>query len=246
MILYKRMLAGLPWADKVMNLYWAILAATYIVIQVVTFTDCRPIHLYWQVVPSAGTCSQALGQLIILGALNIFTDILLILLPMPTLFSIQRSLGQRLRLAGLFSIGFFLVAITIIRLPLNFANGSAQVNRTTWASVESFAAAFVANIPTLFTLRRRAPDLSSASRTGATNNSHIRTGDYASREGWRHMGSRSQVNAEDDSDKDILVNSRPVAGSMNKGILVRRSIELAEFDGHKGDLEKSSFNHHAL
>jgi hypothetical protein len=30
-----------------------------------------------------------------------------------------------------------------------------QVNRTTWASVESFAAAFVVNIPTLYTLRRK-------------------------------------------------------------------------------------------
>lgn len=161
---------------------------------------------------------------------------------MPTLFSIQRSLGERLRLAGLFSIGLFLVAITIIRLPLNFANGSAQVNRTTWASVESFAAAFVANLPTLYTLRRRAPDLSSnATRTGATANSHVRTGDYGSHEGWRQFGSRSQVNAEDDSDKDILVSSKPILGLGNKGITVRRSIELSEVgvSGRNGDAEKS-------
>lgn len=33
-----------------------------------------------------------------------------------------------------------------------------QVNRTTWASVESFTAAFVANIPTLYALRKALPE----------------------------------------------------------------------------------------
>jgi hypothetical protein len=104
---------------------------------------------------SPGTCSEALGQLIILGALNIFTDILLIILPFPALFEIRRSFSAKLRLFSLFSLGIFLVIITVIRLPLNFNHGTYQVNRTTWASVESFVAAFVANIPTLYTLRRR-------------------------------------------------------------------------------------------
>jgi hypothetical protein len=74
---------------------------------------------------------------------------------MPALFEIRRSFPAKLRLFSLFSVGLFLVAITIIRLPLNFNHGMYQVNRTTWASVESFAAAFVANIPTLYTLRKR-------------------------------------------------------------------------------------------
>lgn len=57
MILYKRLLTGLSWTERVMNLYWAILAGTYVVIQVVTFTDCRPLHLYWQLVPNPGLSS---------------------------------------------------------------------------------------------------------------------------------------------------------------------------------------------
>lgn len=91
MVFYKRILFGLSWTGLVMNIYWGILAGTYVVIQVVTFTDCRPLHLYWQVVPDPGTCSEALGQLIILGALNIFTDILLIILPMPALLRVRRT-----------------------------------------------------------------------------------------------------------------------------------------------------------
>jgi hypothetical protein len=58
----------------------------------------------------------------------------------------------------LFSLGVFLVIVTIIRLPLNVRDASLQVNRTTWVSLEAFAAAFVANVPALYTLRKKLPD----------------------------------------------------------------------------------------
>ncbi len=45
--------------------------------------------------------------------------------------------------------------MTIVRLDENYSSGALQVNRTNWASIEAFASAFVANIPTLYTLRRR-------------------------------------------------------------------------------------------
>ena len=54
MCLYKRMLSSVRWADVTMKFNWVILAATYMVIQVVTVTECHPIHLYWQVVPDPG------------------------------------------------------------------------------------------------------------------------------------------------------------------------------------------------
>jgi hypothetical protein len=54
MCLYKRFLSSVRWADVTMMFNWAILAATYVVIQVVTVAECHPIHLYWQVVPDPG------------------------------------------------------------------------------------------------------------------------------------------------------------------------------------------------
>ena len=46
------------------------------------------------------------------------------------------------------------MAIAIARLPI-YGNGTSQVERNTWGSVEEFAAAFVANVPTLFALRHK-------------------------------------------------------------------------------------------
>jgi hypothetical protein len=59
------------------------------------------------------------------------------------------------QLVGLFSIGFLLIAVAFVRLPINWGSGTTQFNRNNWGSVEAFAAAFVANVPTLFALRRR-------------------------------------------------------------------------------------------
>ncbi|EPE33953.1 hypothetical protein GLAREA_06966 [Glarea lozoyensis ATCC 20868] len=157
MILYQRLLAGFRYTNIIIRLYWVILGVSYLVIQIVTFTDCHPLKLYWQVVPDPGVCSQAVGQLITLGSLNIFTDVILIILPMPALLKVKRTGGDKFRLIFLFSLGVFLVIITVIRLPLNIKDSNLQVNRTTWASVEAFTAAFVANVPTLYTLRKKLP-----------------------------------------------------------------------------------------
>jgi hypothetical protein len=45
-----------------------------------------------------------------------------------------------------------------LRLPI-YSNGTSQVRRYTWGSVEQFGAALVANLPTLYALRRgKGPD----------------------------------------------------------------------------------------
>jgi hypothetical protein len=67
-------------------------------------------------------------------------------------------------LVGLFSIGIALVIIAICRLPI-YGSGTSQVNRNTLGSIEGFFAAFVANVPTLVTLRRRGPVSTSLAQT---------------------------------------------------------------------------------
>lgn len=44
----------------------------------------------------------------------------------------------------------FIIAITIIRLPINAMHAAVQANRTTWASTELLAAAIVVNAPVLY------------------------------------------------------------------------------------------------
>ncbi|KAL4872099.1 hypothetical protein BDV12DRAFT_6316 [Aspergillus spectabilis] len=153
LLLCERILTGLPRPEMIVKLYWVILVGSLAAVQGTTFGECRPARLYWQVLPDPGQCVKANTQLVTLVALNITTDALLILLPMPWLLRVRKSWMKRLQYVGLFSVGLLLIAIAIVRLPY-YNSSTAQVNRNTWGSVEEFFAAFVANVPTLFTLRK--------------------------------------------------------------------------------------------
>ncbi|KAL5339731.1 hypothetical protein BJX70DRAFT_145388 [Aspergillus crustosus] len=153
LLLCERILTGLPRPEMIVKVYWVILVGSLAAVQGTTFGECRPARLYWQVLPDPGDCVKANTQLVTLVALNITTDALLILLPMPWLLRVRKSWMKRLQYVGLFSVGLLLIAIAIVRLPY-YNRNTAQVNRNTWGSVEEFFAAFVANVPTLFTLRK--------------------------------------------------------------------------------------------
>jgi hypothetical protein len=79
------------------------------------------------------------------------------------------SCFRKMQLAGLFAVGLFIVVITIIRLPQNSQNSTKQVNRTTWASVELFAAAIVANAPVLYGFYRGEREASRSRTTEGTS-----------------------------------------------------------------------------
>ncbi|KAK4862746.1 hypothetical protein LT330_002879 [Penicillium expansum] len=167
---YGRLLTHLRWEKVTMISYIGIFAVTYIVVQIVTFTECDPFNHYWIVLPDPGICCQAQLQLIVLGVLNIITDVMLIALPIPVLVIVKRSVVEKIQLAILFAVGLFIVAITIARLPQNAKNSTVQVNRTTWASVELLAAAIVANAPVLYGLLKgqKKKSKQAASGTGST------------------------------------------------------------------------------
>lgn len=53
MCILQRILQGVK-SDLIVRLYWATLGVTFIGALAVTFVDCRPFRLYWQVVPNPG------------------------------------------------------------------------------------------------------------------------------------------------------------------------------------------------
>ncbi|GFF28960.1 hypothetical protein IFM61606_10264, partial [Aspergillus udagawae] len=164
---YRRLHTHLRWEKVTMISYIGIFAATYVTVQIVTFTECDPFNHYWIVLPDPGTCCQAQLQLIVLGVLNVVTDVMLIAMPIPVLVMVKRSAVEKFQLAALFTVGLFIVAITIARLPQNAKNATAQVNRTTWASIELLAAAVVANAPVLYGLLKGKRQRSKYAASGA-------------------------------------------------------------------------------
>ena len=54
LLLYHQFLSGLDWPRRIINIYWVVMVVTYVVAQVTTFVECKPLHLYWQVMPDPG------------------------------------------------------------------------------------------------------------------------------------------------------------------------------------------------
>ncbi|KPM43824.1 hypothetical protein AK830_g2811 [Neonectria ditissima] len=242
MDVYRRLLMNLRYEHITIWSYLAVFAATYIATQVVTFTECKPFHLYWQVVPDPGDCAKAQVQLIVVGVLNIITDFMLLVLPMPLVISLKTAWQRKAQLSALFTLGIFIIAITIIRLPINASNKDSQINRTTWASTELLTAAIVVNAPTIYGLWNKRRQAKSESRSQGTG-----TGPHYYGQGT-HITATHRSAADEDNHAYMMKSRRKTAMD---GIMQTKEVivsELRETDRRgKGysNLEDENISNHS-
>ncbi|KAL2886359.1 pth11-like integral membrane [Ceratocystis lukuohia] len=195
-------------------------------------------------------CVAAQVQLVVVGVTNIVTDFMLLLLPIPLLIGLQANARLKLQLSVLFTLGIFIIAITVIRLPINSLNQSLQSSRTTWASTELFTSAVVVNAPTLYGFwnkRRQASKNASSNPTGGrTGGSTVGTavGSYSAsgtRRGPRRPG--SQIDYMANIEGDIYDDSyemgarRPPLG----GIMQTKEVRVSELSAVEA--KTKGYNH---
>ncbi|OAL53107.1 hypothetical protein IQ07DRAFT_609614 [Pyrenochaeta sp. DS3sAY3a] len=202
--LCRRMIRKLPREYTVLYTFWSILAATYVAATIAIFVECRPFQRYWQLSPNPGECVKGNAWLITYEVGNIITDAMLLALPFPILFHAKTTLSKRLRLLSLFSIGFFLIAVSIVRMMQGTKNARIQLSRTMWASIETLFASIVAMVPAFYVLMRpRSHDTSYyLSSDGRTNLSQAHDG--VESRAWVELNSVERPIPEDSSTKGIL------------------------------------------
>ncbi|EXF74152.1 hypothetical protein CFIO01_08783 [Colletotrichum fioriniae PJ7] len=82
---------------------------------IISFIWCIPLEGFWdRSVPAKCLPQQVLFYLF--GACSIVTDILIFLLPLPALIQLKLPRTQKLYLLGIFSLGFLIVGISVLRL----------------------------------------------------------------------------------------------------------------------------------
>ncbi|KAB5584948.1 hypothetical protein GE09DRAFT_1048168 [Coniochaeta sp. 2T2.1] len=93
--------------------------------------NCNPVNRFWDTsVP--GNCIPNLPFWYINAAGNIVTDVTIFVLPLPVLRHLNLQRPQKILLIGIFSIGFFTCAISIIRIQYLHLSED-----TTWDNVPS-------------------------------------------------------------------------------------------------------------
>lgn len=104
---------------------------------------CRPIRAAWDLTVENPHCiapkSVYLG-----GSLpNVIVDFVLVLMPLPYVWRLNTSIQQRLILAGMFALGFFICIVSIVRLTIVMSIEDSDQNATynirhflLWSTVE--------------------------------------------------------------------------------------------------------------
>ncbi|KAF3171963.1 hypothetical protein TWF788_009572 [Orbilia oligospora] len=240
----RRIIRRMAWEKPIIWAFSITLAITYIAASVAVFIECRPFELWWQVDPDPGTCVQGNLWLITYEIGNMITDVMLIAVPFPLVFKAKIPLARRLQLCGLFSLGFFLVAICVPRLIQGTNHSRVQLSRTLWASIETLFAGIVAMVPTIYVLYRRGDESSyylsstgpKSGLTGGTGGkSHIRS----------HVPPNSTIisthcaREEDHELEDLERGDAQSDNTSIKGILVKTTIQTSESIKEVDGSEKS-------
>jgi hypothetical protein len=151
LLFYSRIMGHFSWTKKVIKACWVLLPLTFIAVVLVTFLECRPFSLYWQLSPPAGSCTNAYAQLLLQGFSNMFLDLMVVVVSLPLLLKWQhRTVSQNIRVGILFCCGTLCVIITCLRISQVVRGRSTQATRSLWASVQLLISTFVANTPFIY------------------------------------------------------------------------------------------------
>ncbi|KAI2602817.1 hypothetical protein GGR54DRAFT_622630 [Hypoxylon sp. NC1633] len=118
---------------------------------IVGISVCDPISGFWEN-PADSSCIPNYQQWYINAAGNIATDIAIFVLPLPVLVHLHLPRAQRLVLIGIFSLGFFTCAISVIRIKFLKQEGDVSyenVEASIWSITELCSGVTCACLPTL-------------------------------------------------------------------------------------------------
>lgn len=134
----------------------ALLATFYVVCIATTLGQCTPLEKAWDVTRMLpGSCINTTAFFYFTSGFNILTDIWILLLPIPTLRSLKISRHSRYVLYGIFGVGAFATAMSIVRLYSIHIYTLAEdpfkdgVLVNLWSMVEVNIAIVCASIPAL-------------------------------------------------------------------------------------------------
>jgi hypothetical protein len=101
-------------------------------------------------------CFEPTKLWVVTGALNLFSDVVILLLPIPTLLGLRVPINKRLALIGIFSIGIMAIVASCVRMwvmalwsesPQNSAQFGADL--LLWGQVETNSGIISASVPFL-------------------------------------------------------------------------------------------------
>lgn len=189
--------------ERMLNFIKWFLLATFIGVVVADLAECQPFTHYWQVVPDPGAmCRQGYAQLLMMGAADVFSDILLVVFPIPIIITSKMGITRKIQLVVLFAGSLVPAGITLYRIHGVIERDGSQQYRSLLASLELLFATAVANVLVLGSFVRDRGVKKQRWKFGSMSDSIERT---TSRRGTviRHWGS------DEDLVRDMGISANP-------------------------------------
>ncbi|MCJ1473366.1 hypothetical protein MMC13_002017 [Lambiella insularis] len=145
-----------------------------------TLFNCVPVEFFWnRELPGGGTCIDLLQFAYGNGITNLLLDAMVLSLPFPMLWRLQMDAKTKISLCLIFTLGFFVCAVSIIRITNISAFGSGAdptwgaTGIYIWSQVEPACGIIGASLPCMRPLisRRYLPWGTRASSGYASNGS---------------------------------------------------------------------------
>ncbi|OLN97009.1 hypothetical protein CCHL11_02256 [Colletotrichum chlorophyti] len=142
LLLYRRLFhskAGLGRLYSAMFWTATFLTTVYPFILWITMAlACRPVSYYWtQYLGANGRCINVSLFFLLLGIVNMFNDIVILLVPVPRIWELQMNKRTKTSIIGIMLLGSFVCVASIVRIY--YLNGLFQNTDVTWWMGPSFA-----------------------------------------------------------------------------------------------------------
>ncbi|KAK4442750.1 hypothetical protein QBC34DRAFT_387016 [Podospora aff. communis PSN243] len=147
-----------PKMQRFFRVYFVVLVLYGLWAVLGTVFTCWPVETYWLAITGfQGKCMSKGGVTYSNAAINIATDIILIVVPAPLLWGLQIPKRQRIILMALFGVGTFATVISIVRLhALYVIDTSPPSEQSTqgvaiaiWSGIEINTGIICASIPAM-------------------------------------------------------------------------------------------------
>lgn len=161
LIMYHRLTrTALRNENIAIKLLSAYVALGFVVIEILYFAAwCRPFSEYYAVPTASSQCNGLVHHRITKAVFNISSDIIMLLIALQMLIRSLLPMKRKLILCGIFSLGIFVVAASIMNSYYSFKN-PYRATWIYWYVRESSTAILVANLPFTWTILRKFFELS--------------------------------------------------------------------------------------
>ncbi|KAL2003971.1 hypothetical protein VTN02DRAFT_1267 [Thermoascus thermophilus] len=108
-----------------------IVASLCLAFLLITIFQCNPIHAYWDVAPTYHYhCMDDGNNVFAASVVNVFTDILTTIIPMPLIWSLKLPVRQRVIVISIFGLGLIVNAAGCVRTAFVYKSMIASYDQT--------------------------------------------------------------------------------------------------------------------